>query len=299
MPVLGHSQGAPLPCTLSMIQYNLSLLMLNLCARTGGKAPQPTSTVNIVINDDRGPADQLQTVSRSAMLMLTATMGLLKFQIHLTFFTSKKKAQTGATFAPEPNSKSRKRPQDSDGTVEDAHVKMEDSKGSSGSSARTSNTMAISTNNSIPDEHRDRVSEGNIDDEGASETEEVNAEGRQDTFTFTDKAEDKQSNTMPKQSQSATTSDQWSDDEQKWLPLTDNNIAIMDESQRWSRKPCDGTKCLYGETSIIHDGSDIEGVHPNTVGTSNNKVQRKATVEDVNDDGDKVMTYLEDTAARG
>lgn len=63
--------------------------------------------------------------------------------------------------------------------------------------------------------------------------------------------------------------------------------------------PGDGTKRLYGETSIIHDGSDIEGVHPDAVGTGNNNINRKPTVEDVDDDGDEVMTYLEDTAARG
>lgn len=63
--------------------------------------------------------------------------------------------------------------------------------------------------------------------------------------------------------------------------------------------PGDGTKRLYGESSFIRDGSDIEGVHPDAVHADVKKINKKATVEDFDDDRDHPMSYLEDTEARG
>lgn len=63
--------------------------------------------------------------------------------------------------------------------------------------------------------------------------------------------------------------------------------------------PGDGSKRMYGDTSFILDGSDIEGVHPDVIRGVEKKKGKKATVEDVEDEDDSSMTYLEDTEARG
>lgn len=89
--------------------------------------------------------------------------------------------------------------------------------------------------------------------------------------------------------------------------------------------PGDGSKRLYGDVTFIHDGSDIDGVHPDAVRGQQKKPSKKATVEDVedeysdsairryskkasinsiiedneDDDDNDEMSYLEDTEARG
>lgn len=63
--------------------------------------------------------------------------------------------------------------------------------------------------------------------------------------------------------------------------------------------PGDGSKRLYGDSSFILDGSDIEGVHPDAIRGYDKKKNKKATVEDVPDEDDTPMAYLEDTEARG
>lgn len=56
---------------------------------------------------------------------------------------------------------------------------------------------------------------------------------------------------------------------------------------------------MYGDTSFIHDGSDIEGVHPDAIRGNEGKKLKKVTVEEVEDEDDGSMTYLEDTEPRG
>lgn len=88
--------------------------------------------------------------------------------------------------------------------------------------------------------------------------------------------------------------------------------------------PGDGSKRLYGDDSFIHDGSDIEGVHPDAVRANGNNANKKAYVEDSDDDRDdyavhgsgkrspervvlkktreedqQEMVYLEDLGSRG
>lgn len=88
--------------------------------------------------------------------------------------------------------------------------------------------------------------------------------------------------------------------------------------------PGDGSKRLYGDVTFIHDGSDIDGVHPDVLRGQHKKFNKKATVEEVEDESDdwaikrngkkpsinsiiednkdddnEEMSYLEDTEARG
>lgn len=56
---------------------------------------------------------------------------------------------------------------------------------------------------------------------------------------------------------------------------------------------------MYGDTTFIHNGSDIEGIHPATIrGVDKTKV-KKVTVEQVKDEDDSSLSYLEDTEPRG
>lgn len=64
-----------------------------------------------------------------------------------------------------------------------------------------------------------------------------------------------------------------------------------------STNPGDGTKRLHGDTSIIHDGSEIEGVHPDAIRGRQTKID--ATKECGDAEGYDGMAYLEDTEARG
>lgn len=61
--------------------------------------------------------------------------------------------------------------------------------------------------------------------------------------------------------------------------------------------PGDGTKRLYGETTFIANGSDIEGVHPDAVPHAG-KRNAKPDMRIMSDD-EESFTYLEDTEARG
>lgn len=66
-----------------------------------------------------------------------------------------------------------------------------------------------------------------------------------------------------------------------------------------STNPGDGSKRLYGESSFIHKGADIQGVHPDAIHGVSKKKNLKATVEEAEDDDDFAMAYLEDTEPRG
>lgn len=61
--------------------------------------------------------------------------------------------------------------------------------------------------------------------------------------------------------------------------------------------PGDGTKRLYGETTFVANGSDVEGVHPDAVHHTPRR-KPKSVVQILSDD-EESFTYLEDTEARG
>lgn len=75
--------------------------------------------------------------------------------------------------------------------------------------------------------------------------------------------------------------------------------AISNESLHTAAaaNPGDGTKRLYGETTFIANGSDVDGVHPDAVHHTP-KRKPKSVVRIMSDD-EESFTYLEDTEARG
>lgn len=81
------------------------------------------------------------------------------------------------------------------------------------------------------------------------------------------------------------------------------SIHLIDGNRRESVRsiaatnPGDGTKRVYGETTFIANGSDIDGVHPDAVHHTR-KVDAQPGMQGVSGN-EEPFTYLEDTEARG